>query len=105
MSDEKSQLDELIASLKQQRDQLAVQIELGKAEAKEEWDKVTAKLDQLSKDYEPLKEAVETSATGVFEALKLVANEVQDGFQRVRKSLESRCRIRWQFHRDLRRMG
>ena len=54
MSDEKSQLDELIASLKQQRDQLAVQIELGKAEAKEEWDKVTAKLDQLSKDYEPL---------------------------------------------------
>ena len=87
MSDEKSQLDELIASLKQQRDQLAVQIELGKAEAKEEWDKVPAKLDQLSKDYEPLKEAVETSATGVFEALKLVANEVQDGFQRVRKSL------------------
>ena len=46
-----------LASLKQQRDQLAVQIELGKAEAKEEWDKVTAKLDQLSKDYEPLKEA------------------------------------------------
>ena len=67
MSDEKSQLDELIASLKQQRDQLAVQIELGKAVAMEVWDSVTAKRVQLSKDYEPLKEAVETSATGVFE--------------------------------------
>lgn len=87
MSDDKSQLDQLFSTLKQQRDQLAVQIELGKAEAKDEWDKVTAKLDQLSQDYEPVKDAVGSSAESVFEALKLVAEEVQEGFQRVRKSL------------------
>lgn len=87
MSDEKSQLDQLISTLKKQRDELAVQMNLGKAEAQEEWDKVTAQLDQLSKDYEPLKDAVGTSAEGVFSALKLVAGEIQDGFHRIRKSL------------------
>ena len=33
-------LAELISSLKQQRDELALQIHLGKEEAKQEWEKV-----------------------------------------------------------------
>ena len=87
MSDEQSQLADLISSLKRQRDELAVQIHLGKAEAKDEWDKLNAKLGDLTKDYEPLKEAVEGAAVNVLDALKLVAGEVQDGFERIRKTL------------------
>ena len=87
MSTDQDKLAALISSLKQQRDELAVQIHLGKAEAKEEWDQVTAKLDQLTQEYEPLKGAVQESAENVFAALKLVAGEVQEGFERVRKSL------------------
>ena len=84
---DRDHLAELISSLKQQRDELALQIHLGKEEAKEEWDKVTAKLDELGRDYEPLKDAVGETAGNVLEALKLVAGEVQEGFQRIRKAL------------------
>jgi hypothetical protein len=84
---DRKQLDELIRSLKRQRDELALQIHLGKAEAKEQWEKVTAKLDKLSADYQPTKEAFSESAEHVLAALKQVAVEVQEGFDRVRKSL------------------
>ena len=84
---DRDQIAELISSLKQQRDELAVQIHLGQAEAKEEWNKITAKLDELTKDYEPLKGAVEQSAANVFDAMKLVASEIEEGFQRIRKTL------------------
>ena len=87
MAEDRDQLEELISSLKQQRDELALQIHLGKAEAQEEWDKLTAKLDELTKDYEPLKDAVAETADNMFSALKLVAGEVQDGFERIRKAL------------------
>ena len=86
MSD-RDQIAELISSLKQQRDELAVQIHLGQQEAKDEWEKITTKLDELTKEYEPLKDAVDETAGNVFEALKLVAGEVQEGFQRIRKTL------------------
>ena len=84
---EKDRLAELISSLKQQRDELAVQIHLGKEEAKEELAALTAKLDELTKNYDPLKDAVSETAGNVFDAMKLVAGEIQDGFHRIRKSL------------------
>ena len=87
MADDRDQLDALISSLKQQRDELAVQIHLGKAEAQEEWDKLTAKLEELTKDYEPLKDAMAETAGNVFSAFKLVAGELQEGFERIRKAL------------------
>jgi uncharacterized coiled-coil DUF342 family protein len=87
MSRQQDLLTELISSLKQQRDELALQIHLGKAEAKEEWDRVQAKLDQLTADADPLKEAVEESAENVLESLKLVAGEIKNSFDRIRKSL------------------
>jgi hypothetical protein len=86
MSD-RDHLAELISSLKRQRDELAVQIHLGKQEAKDEWEKLTAKLEELTKDYEPVRDAVEESAGNVFAAMKLVAGEIEEGFRRVRKSL------------------
>ncbi len=84
---EKSHVGELISSLKQQRDELALQIHLAKMEAKEEFEKAQEKLDQVSSDFEPLKDAVEGSAENVWESLKLVAGEVKDSFDRVRKAL------------------
>ena len=87
MTTDRDHIAELITSLKQQRDELAVKIHLGKAEAKEEWEQVTAKLDELNADYEPLKDAVQESAENVFAAMKLVADEVQSGFARIRDSL------------------
>lgn len=87
MTDAREQLAAMIAKLKQQRDELAVRIHLGKTEAQEEWEKVTAKLDELTSEYEPLKGAIRESSENVLAALKLTATEVQEGFQRIRKSL------------------
>ena len=86
MTDDRSQLDALVSSLKKQRDELALQIHLGKAEAQDEWDKLTAKLDELTSDYDPLKDAVSETADNMFSAFKLVAGEVQEGFDRIRKA-------------------
>ena len=84
---ERDHLAELISSLKQQRDELALQIHLGKEEAQEELEALTAKLDELTRDFDPVKEAVGESAANVFDAMKLVAGEIGEGFQRIRKSL------------------
>ena len=88
MAHEKSTLDELISTLKQERDQLAVKANLAGKEVKQEWDKVRTKFDKLLADYEPVKKAVGTSASSVGESLKLVAQEVKTGFDRIRKSLK-----------------
>ena len=80
-------LKEMIDGLKRQRDELALQIHLGKAEAKEEWDKVTAKLDELLADYEPVKDALSETTDNVVSAMKLVSEEVWEGFKRIKKSL------------------
>jgi hypothetical protein len=87
MSEQKALLANLISTLKQQRDELALKAHLGTMESKEEWDKLTAKFDKLTSDFDPTKDAVEESAGEVWESLKLVADEVKNGFERIRKSL------------------
>ena len=87
MTDESSPIGELISTLKQQRDELAVKIHLGAAEAKQEWENATDKLDELTQDYDPLKHAVAESTEDVTESMKLVAEEVMNSFNRIRKSL------------------
>lgn len=85
--EQRERLKEMIDGLKRQRDELALQIHLGKAEAKDEWDKVTAKLDELLVDYEPVKDALSETADNVVSAMKLVSDEVWAGFKRIKKSL------------------
>jgi len=87
MSHESNPINELLSSLKQQRDELALKIHLGAAEAQQEWDEATDKLDQLTSEYDPLKKAVSESAENVTESVKLVADEVLSSFERIRKSL------------------
>jgi hypothetical protein len=86
--EEKSFWDETLSSLRQQRDELALQLHLGKAEARTEWEKLREKLERLNQDCEPVKDAVGQSAGNVMESLKLVAGEIKDGFDRVYKSLQ-----------------
>ena len=87
MAEEKDQIAETISVLKQQRDELALKIHLGAAEAKEEFEKATAKLDKMTEDFDPLKDAVAESAENVFSSLQLVGEELQNSFERIRKSL------------------
>ena len=88
MSEEKRKsLEKLISKLKRERDELALQMHLGKEELKDEWDSVQHKLDQLAHRFEPLNKAVAETSEDVWESLKLVGEEIKEGFQRIRKSL------------------
>ena len=87
MSSEKDRLAELIQQLQTQRDELALQVKLGKAEAKEEWEKLNKQLNELTDQYQPIKEAVQETASNVIASLQLTANELKDGFKRIKDSL------------------
>ena len=87
MGEAQDRLDELIEKLKRQRDELALQIHLGKAEAKEEWEKLEKKWEQLKAQRGPLKEAMDESAKDLGAALSLLGEELKSGYQRIKKLL------------------
>jgi len=63
-------------------------IHLGAAEAKEEYDGAMQKLDKMSRDFEPVKDAAEESAENVLASLQLVGEELMTSFDRIKKSLK-----------------
>ena len=87
MSEEKDVVGELITTLKQQRDEIALKIHLGKEDAKDEWEKAQEKFTKLSEEFEPVKVAVEESASNIFASLKIVAGELKESFDRIKDSI------------------
>ncbi len=88
MKDHKQRfIQNLISDLKQERDELRLQMHLGSEDLKDEMSKLDDRLADLVDRVEPIKDAMEESADDVWEALKLVGSEIKDGFKRVRKAL------------------
>lgn len=87
MTETRDRIHELISTLKQQRDELAVRMHLAGAEAKQEWSRLDDKVNQLSHRFDPLKKAVGETTDDVWISVKLLGEELQQGFQRIRKSL------------------
>ena len=88
MTTEKSTLEELITKLKQERDELNLQMHLASMDAKDEYDRISGKVDELSGQYDPVKDAVGETAGNVVSARGVVADELKEGFKRVRKAVE-----------------
>jgi len=80
-------ISNMIDDLKEERDELALQVHLGKQDAKSELKKLGERLDDLNQRYEPLKHAVGETGEEVWGALQLVGDEIKDGYRRVRKSI------------------
>jgi uncharacterized coiled-coil DUF342 family protein len=78
----------MINDLKTERDELSLQIHLGKQEVKSEMQALGDKLDELNQRFEPLKEVAKETSEDVWDAMKIVAQEIQNGFHRIRKSLQ-----------------
>lgn len=87
MSDQQSTLDRLVSELKQQRDELRLQMHLASMEARDEYERLSEKCDELSEQYEPVSSAFEETAENLLSALSLAAGELKVGFQRVRKAM------------------
>jgi len=87
MPDFPENIDELLNDLKQLRDELKLQIHLGKAEAKDEWDKLEEKWQDLKDRSRDIGEATDESAQDVGTAMELVVDELKKGYERIRKLL------------------
>ncbi len=87
MTESLHDIEALIDSLKQQRDAIKVQLHLGKAEAKEEWEALEQKLEHLRAKAKSVGSETQAVSSDVFEAAKLLAEEIKTGYERILKRL------------------
>ena len=80
--------DELVAKLKQERDELALKVHLGSKDAAAEWEKLEVKWREFTATkMPPMKQAAKETAAGVGAALDGAAEELKKGYERIRKLL------------------
>ncbi len=87
MSGQDKIVAELIRGLKHERDELKLQMHLATMEVRDELSELGDKLDALDHQYQPLRDAAESSADDVWESLKFVGYEIRDGLKRIRDAL------------------
>jgi hypothetical protein len=87
MADKPNRLEDLVAALKTQRDEIALQIHLAEADAKDEWARLEEKFAALTARMKPVGKVVGETAGDVGSALELAAEEIKKGFDRVRRLL------------------
>jgi len=81
--------DDVLAKLKQERDELALKMHLGKKEAADEWERLEAKWHEVTaRKTPPPEDAVDESTVGVGLALELAAEELKKGYEKIRKLLQ-----------------
>ncbi len=87
MSDVKEQMTKALDHLKQQRDELQVQLHLAKADAKDEWARLETQWDEIKPKLEAAREEVGKTAESVGAALGIAIEELKKGYERLRSRL------------------
>ncbi len=87
MANQLYDIDEIIKALKQQGDEIKLQLHLAKAEARDEWPILEKKLEALKSKAETIRHEAGGASEDIIAATKLVADEVKHGFERLRKLL------------------
>jgi len=87
MSHQLFDIDSIIEGLKQQKDEIRLQIHLAKAEVRDELSELENKLETLSNKADVLRKEASDTSSKVVESARLVADEVKHGFDRIRKLL------------------
>ena len=88
MSQERAKLEELIGKLKQERDELRVQMHLAKAEAKDEWQELEKKWEILENKLAALKRETKDASKDIGAALGVLSEEIANAYRRIRKTLD-----------------
>lgn len=83
----KDKLVKLMEILKQRRDELSVQMHLGKAEAKDLWKETEDKWRHLRNQLDKIDEDTGDASKDVGAAAILIAEEIKQGYERLRKLL------------------
>ena len=79
-----SEYDELIADLKQKRDELRVQMHLASKEAQEEWQELEEKMSEFAARAE-----LDKTGEGLGEAFRGVGQELKQGYERIRDAIKN----------------
>ena len=84
--DVKARWEEVLAKLKQERDELALKVHLGRKDLADEWEKLEAKWNEMKATKAPtMLEAASQTAHGVGAAMELAAEELKKGYEKIRK--------------------
>lgn len=85
MTDRTERLQKLLSQLEQERDELKVKLGLAKLEAREEWQELEKKMETLRGRMKVLSEEAKEASGDVGAAFDVVADEIKEGFDRLRK--------------------
>lgn len=78
-----SELDDIVADLKQKRDELRLQMHLASKEARDEWEELEEKMEEFS-----ARAKLDETGKGLGKALGQLGNELKLGYERVRKAVK-----------------
>ena len=79
--------EKLFKELDTERGELEVQLHLLSMDAKEEWSELEKRFEEFKTKASAVAEVTEESAGDVGEALKLVAEELREGYKKIRSSM------------------
>ena len=80
-------LKKLVDDLTQQRDEINLKLHLAKAEVRDEWDKLEPKLKEVKGKMSTVSEVAGQTAESVTAAAGLIADEIKQGYDRIKKAL------------------
>lgn len=87
MANNEERLQKLVQQLEQERDELKMKLGLAKLEAREEWQEIEKKMATLRGRLKVVGEEARDASGDVGAALDVVAGEIKEGFDRLRKLL------------------
>lgn len=88
MAEALEKLEQLVNDLKQQRDELRVQLNLAKAEARDEWEDVEKKLHTLESRLKEASEVAREKTSELIDAGNVIAEEIGTAYRRIRERLQ-----------------
>jgi len=87
MSDLRRRLEQETEKLKTRRDELLVQLDLGKKEVEDAWSEADEKWSRLEAQLHRLKREGEEALDEIGEAAELLVDEVKEGFKKMKSLL------------------
>jgi len=87
IDDLRANAEALLARLRTERDELAVQMQLAKAEARDEWHKLEPKWEHFQSRARVVADSAEEASKDVGAVLGLLGEELRRGYERIRASL------------------
>lgn len=83
----KDELEKFREGLLQQRDELKLQINLAKMEAKDEWESTESKIDSFLAKLEAAGSEAKDASGDVLDSAKALGEEIKSAYERIRKQL------------------